>query len=67
MESHLKHCAEILKEVQRKLEGLASTPPDPVERGRISEALSFVRQAITAVSHAREEIAPLPAAEKRMA
>jgi hypothetical protein len=66
MENHLKQCAESLKKVQKKLQGLADSATDPVEHGRISEALSFLGNAITAVSHAREEIATLPESAKSM-
>lgn len=56
MKEPLKTCAESLREVETKLRNVHDSTHDDVERGRISEALSFLENAIAAVSHAREKL-----------
>jgi len=57
MDNRLKQCAESLKDVEKILQSLADTSSDSVDLGRISEALSFVGEAIAALSHPRENAA----------
>lgn len=60
MKEPLKTCAESLRDVEAKLRNVLDSSHDDVERGRISEALSFLDKAIAAVSHAREKAKGLP-------
>ena len=55
MKESLKTCAESLRDVEAKLRNVHDSCHDDVERGRISEALSFLDNAIAAVSHARDK------------
>ena len=60
MKESLKTCAESLRDVEAKLRNVHDSSHDDVERVRISEALSFLDNAIAAVSHARERVKDFP-------
>lgn len=60
MKEPLKTCAESLRDVEAKLRSVHDSSHDESERGRISEALSFLDNAIAAVSHAREKVKGFP-------
>ena len=65
MEDRLKICFEHLKEVEAKLlEQLQAPTTEFKEAARISEALSFLSQAIRAISQTREVVEGLPESVK---
>jgi hypothetical protein len=60
MAKPLEACAQYLSEVNTLIIELLDTSTDTVERGRLREALSFVEEAMSAVSQMEETLKPLP-------
>ena len=61
MQDRLSLCYQHLKEIEARLLKLEQRPSsDPSDGFAIAEAVSFIKQAITAVSQTRERVSRLP-------